>query len=728
MSKEALLAQITADPRLPTPPTVALQIVEKANRPNCTILEIAQLLSQDPALCGRILKMVNSSLFALPRAVSSIERAMNLLGLKRVRSLVLSLSLTSMQGRNQATTRMRDYWKSSVATAIVARELAARRSGGDPDSDMVAGLLCDLGVLILQEVFCEQYAKILTMPQEALVLNQCDVEENLFGVHHAEVSAYLLKRWRLPEEMTQAIAWHHHPAKAPAAHQERAHLLYFASRVAQLQLTVGESTLLAEVLALARDRYKMNDQALREFLEPVTRGIEECAALLQVDIGACHEYSTLIASATENLTRLAVETSLDNVRVEEEKNRAESDLKKTAEALHHAEAKLRQALKMEAIGRLAGGVAHDFNNLLTIINGYSELVLTLLPGDHSCRGFLEEIQKAGQRAADLTRQLLAFSRKQILVPEVLSLNDVLVSLEKMLRRLIREDIELVLTLAPDLHAVKVDPSQIDQVIMNLAVNARDAMPQGGRLVLETANLELDAVYTAPYEDLKPGPYVLLAISDSGVGMSEEVKARIFEPFFTTKDGKGTGLGLATVHGIIKQSGGHIAVYSEVNHGTTFKIYLPALTEIVAARKSETPSEEMPRGEETILLTEDEESVRRMARHTLERQGYKVLEARNGWEALKMSQDFQAPIHLLITDTIMPHMGGCELAERLTHARPTCKVLYTSGYTDDAIIRNGVLDSNMPFLQKPFTPRALACKIREVLQTEKPRQTNPNHTC
>ncbi|MBI3407992.1 MAG: HDOD domain-containing protein [Planctomycetes bacterium] len=716
MSKETLLAQITNNPRLPTPPSVALQVADRASKPHCTIAEIGRIISHDPSLCARLLKMVNSALFALPRAVTSIERALNLLGLKRVRSLVLSLSLPAMQVRSKSNPRMRDYWKSSVASAIITRELASRMNNPDPDSEMVAGLLSDLGTLILQEVYPDQCMQIMAFPPEVLVNSQCELEEKMLGINHAEVSAYILQRWRLPEEITQPILFHHHPTKAPLAFSERTYLLYFANRLAQLQLTVGQSVMLGEIVSLALERYGMDDARFREFLDPLAKKIEEFASLLQVDIGACQQFPTLFASATENLTRLAVETSMDNIRAQEEQKRTEKKLQKTEEALHITEEKLRQSMKMEAIGRLAGGVAHDFNNLLTVINGYAELLSTMLPAEQQTHTFAEEIKRAGGRASELTRQLLAFSRKQILVPEVLNLNDTVSSMDKMLRRVIGEDIELVTALASSLPLVKVDPGQVDQVIMNLAVNARDAMPAGGKLTLETGTADLDENYVAPHADLKAGAYVYMALSDTGTGMTDEVKKSLFEPFFSTKGGQGTGLGLATVHGIVKQSGGHISVYSEVGLGTSFKVYFPVALEPKSEPKPPPASVDMiPQGSETILLTEDEEGVRRIAQRTLEMYGYKILEARDGFEALKVSEEFKGSIDILVTDTIMPQMGGCELAQRLSRQRPNLKVLYTSGYTDEAIIRHGILSSGLPFLQKPFSPAVLACKIREVLK-------------
>ena len=380
------------------------------------------------------------------------------------------------------------------------------------------------------------------------------------------------------------------------------------------------------------------------------------------------------------------------------------------------EQQLIQAQKMEAVGRLAGGVAHDFNNLLTIINGYAQLLIEPISPQDPRRGHLKEILTAGERAASLTRQLLAFSRRQVLEPRVLNLNSVLADVAKMLRRLIGEDVELVSTLKPDLGRVKVDPGQIEQVIMNLAVNARDAMPQGGKLFIETSNVEIDANYARRHSPMMPGKYVMVAVSDTGCGMDLETQAHAFEPFFTTKEkGHGTGLGLATVYGIVKQSGGFIWVYSAPGHGSTFKIYLPFIEEALpTAEPAEAPAE-LAKGSETVLVVEDERGVRSLVCEALASHGYKVLEAAGAASALEISERYTEPIHLLLTDVVMPQTGGKELAKGFSTLHPETKVLYMSGYTDDAIVRHGILEGGTSFLQKPFQPKALLLKIREVLK-------------
>ena len=376
---------------------------------------------------------------------------------------------------------------------------------------------------------------------------------------------------------------------------------------------------------------------------------------------------------------------------------------------------LRQSQKMEAVGQLAGGVAHDFNNLLTAISGYSDLGLRKLDDGAPLRRNLEEIKRASTRASSLTRQLLAFSRKQMLQAKIIDLNAIVGDMDRMLRRLIGEDIDLVTLLEPSTCRVKADPGQIEQVLLNLAVNARDAMPRGGKLTIETNHVYLDETYARAHVSVQSGHYVLLAVSDTGIGMDPNTQKRVFEPFYTTKEvGKGTGLGLSTVYGIVKQSGGSIWVYSEPGKGSTFKVYLPVVQENVESEQKQSSSDSF-HGRETVLLVEDEEMVRNLTREILEMNGYQVLTAGDGEEACKVCESYTDEIHLMITDVVMPQMSGRELCERVSKQRPEMAILYMSGYTDDAIVRHGVLDDGMPFLQKPFTPDSIARKVRELLE-------------
>ena len=375
-----------------------------------------------------------------------------------------------------------------------------------------------------------------------------------------------------------------------------------------------------------------------------------------------------------------------------------------------------QSQKMETIGRLAGGIAHDFNNLLTVIKGYTQLSLNQIQEGDPCRENIEEIKGAAERAAELTNQLLTFSRRQILDMKVLDLNTIVRGLEKMMGRIIGEDIEMFTVLDDHLGRVKTDPAQIEQVILNLVVNARDAMPAGGKLAIETANVGLDDTYARTHIGVTPGGYVMLSVSDTGCGMPPEIKELIFEPFFTTKEeGKGTGLGLSTIYGIVKQSGGNIWVYSEQGRGTTFKVYLPRVEEETDALPVQDDTDHLPQGNETVLLVEDDPSLRALAARVLRYQGYKVLEATNGHEAIGTARENgQEKIHLLLTDVVMPYMGGRELVKRMKMLHSEIRVLFISGYTDHAITYHAGLKPGTPFLQKPFSPTALAKKVREVL--------------
>jgi len=429
------------------------------------------------------------------------------------------------------------------------------------------------------------------------------------------------------------------------------------------------------------------------------------------------EVQTELKALAESLDEKVKDRTAQLQTEVDERRRAQDSLQHSVERERALSEQLQQAQKMEAIGRLAGGVAHDFNNLLSIIIGYSELLLEQEQLNESGRDLVHDVLKAGERAAALTAQLLAFSRKSIIRPRPTDINALTRDLQRMLHRLIGEDIDLLVLLDESLRPVLADPTQIEQVIMNLAVNARDAMPLGGKLIIETQALSVEEPFVQAHEGVKPGNYAMLAVTDNGMGMSDDVKVRIFEPFFTTKEvGKGTGLGLATIYGIVKQSNGHISVYSELGSGTTFKVYLPIAEHEEAFRRRPEPSSVRvsPTGTETILLVEDEEGVRKLSRLVLESYGYTVLEASNGRQAIDVAAAHEGPIHLLLTDVVMPKLNGRELAASITRTRPNTKVLFMSGYTDDAILHLGVLETDMPLLQKPFTPTVLARKVRDSL--------------
>jgi two-component system, cell cycle sensor histidine kinase and response regulator CckA len=391
---------------------------------------------------------------------------------------------------------------------------------------------------------------------------------------------------------------------------------------------------------------------------------------------------------------------------------------KTEKALQRSQEQLQHAQRLEAIGRLAGGIAHDFNNLLSVVLGYSISVAAELPEGSQLRADVEEIRRAGERAAELTKQLLAFGRQQVLEPRVVDLNDVVLHVQRMCRRIIGEDIELITIPANPLWKVKVDPGQLEQVILNLVINARDAMPDGGRLTIETCNVVFEEDYAQVNLGAAPGSYVVLSVSDTGIGIDKETQAKIFEPFFTTKEkGKGTGLGLSTVFGIVKQSGGHIWLYSEPGKGTTFKLCFPRTADAGDSLLPTSPvPAAAPRGTETVLLVEDDAQLRALARTILVRQGYHVLDAATPAEALQISESYSGSIALLVTDVVMPQMNGRELARKLHASRRDTKVLYMSGYTDNAIVHNGILDPDLAFLQKPITPAVFARKVRQVLDS------------
>jgi PAS domain S-box-containing protein len=452
------------------------------------------------------------------------------------------------------------------------------------------------------------------------------------------------------------------------------------------------------------------------FPPPVRHQFLEALARLRKSRGPVSLTFALMLPKGERNYEARLVSSLDNEILFVVRDNTEN--RQAQEALRLTEEQLRQAHKMEAIGKLAGGVAHDFNNLLTAITGYSDILLKRLSPDDSCRHEVMEIRQAGERASQLTSQLLAFSRKQVLAPKLIDLNVVVSNMYRMLRRLIGEDIELVTRAGRDLALVKADPGQMEQVILNLAVNGRDAMPRGGGLVLETTNINLEHGHSYNQLAVPPGPYVMLAVVDNGCGMDADTRSHLFEPYFTTKDkGKGTGFGLSTVYGVVKQSGGSILVYSEPGKGSRFEIYLPLAEPRVETIEAVKDPLVMVRGSETVLLVEDEEVIRRMVHAILHNSGYKVLQACHGLEALKLSREYDGTIHMMLTDVVMPEMSGYLLAEKLIALRPELRVLFMSGYSDETIRQHGEWHLEAPFIHKPFTPEGLNHKIRQVLDAE-----------
>ncbi len=712
MTKNARLEQLARNPRLPTPPAVALQFLDKASRTDCSFAELSRLLSRDPALCGRVLRLINSSLFHPPQPVTSVERALQVMGLNRARSMVLAMALPAAQpGRTAAPVAA--FWKASVVGAAAARQLAADLAWPDPENELVAGLLRDLGAYALQHVYPDRYAQVLAADAAALLDRQEELEEEAVGLTHTEVSAFLLEQWRLPEAVVAGVRFHHRPAAAPAAAADRARLLHFATWAAALYANPGVPAVLSGLIRLAHEYYQLTPVRLRDFLAALGSQVAELAGLLNLEVGG--QQADILAQSIDALSALAVETNLDNLVVREQKAQAEKERLSVERALRRTEDQLRQAQRMEEVGRLAGGVAHDFNNLLTIINGYSEMILEQA-GPHSPLGPLaQEIRKAGNQAATLTQQLLAFSRKQVLQPVPLDINNVLADMTNMLRPLLGSGVALKTDLAPGLGTVRADPSQFQQVILNLAVNARDAMPRGGRLTIRTSDVVLGDTDLAGVPDVRPGVFVQLLVSDTGHGMDEQTLRRIFDPYFTTKEpGKGTGLGLATVYGTVRQSGGHVTVWSRPGEGTTFVIYWPHDASDPAAAASRSAAS-APGGSETVLLVEDGDAVRSISRSILKSRGYTVLDTGSSPDAVRIFQDFPGRIDLLVTDVALPRMGGRELADRLRGLAPRLRVLFIGGYHDAAALGNGgVVRATEAVLEKPYGPQALAAKVREIL--------------
>jgi two-component system cell cycle sensor histidine kinase/response regulator CckA len=450
------------------------------------------------------------------------------------------------------------------------------------------------------------------------------------------------------------------------------------------------------------------------FLSPADRTVESSKLLERAQRGGTVEPFETIRVKKDG-THIHISLTLSPIEDADGKVVGISSVARDVTEGKNLEERLRQAQKMEAVGQLAGGVAHDFNNLLGVILGYTGLSLDRLSPDDPHYKSISEIQKAGERAALLTRQLLAFSRKQVLQTKVLDLNTVVAGAEKLLERLIGEDIELLVVLNPALGRIEADAGQLEQIIMNLAVNARDAMPPGGKLTIETSNVKIDEEYALRHPTMLPGPHVMLSVTDTGCGMDAKTKARIFEPFFTTKEfGKGTGLGLSTVYGIVRQSGGSVWVYSEVGIGTTFKLYFPCVSPVLENASPSDKPEKVEGGSQTILIVEDEAALLEVTHRSLEAVGYAILAAQTPAEAVRISERHPGPIHLMVTDVIMPGMSGAQLASHLSALRPEMKVLYVSGYTDDTIVRHGVLEAGLAFLQKPFSPKTLARKVGELL--------------
>ncbi|GAB4254727.1 MAG: hypothetical protein Kow00109_30040 [Acidobacteriota bacterium] len=695
--------------RLDSLPTVALQVIEAAAGEDSTRRDLVRMLESDASLAARVVKVANSAWLGSPGRIDSLDRAMAVLGFDMVRNIALSVFISRLflQGGEGDQLRLRELWYHSLACAVAAERLARKMEGKAGPAAFMAGLLHDLGKVVFLKWNHKLYQEaVRESRQTRLALHE--VERRRFGVDHAELGSLLLEDWNFPEHLTEAVGGHHRRDWTPRDRGSMACIVACANVFCQ-QRRFGFSGSGSPDFSPSRlvELTGAGESELREISVDVLKRFEEAASLFSEGESTPDLFFDAVARANQELSEMYA------LLVERTRQReaAEQELRKKEEQLNRSQ-------RLEAVGQLAGGIAHDFNNFLTVIMGFGDLLREGIPPGSPLRQHVDTIMNVAERAATLTRQLLAFSRRQVLKPKVVVLNSVITEVQMLLVRLLGENVKLVTQFDPRLSPVRVDPGGIEQVIVNLALNARDAMVDGGTLKIETANVELAREYVDSFGRLAPGRYVLLKVSDTGHGMTKETQERIFEPFFTTKK-KGTGMGLATVYGIVKQSGGSIFVESEVGVGTTFRIFFPPVDQDVELEPAVPvpAAEAVENGSETVLVAEDEEEILALVEQVLKQVGYRVLTARNGEEALNKAVSYQGTIHLLLTDAVMPVLNGRELVERLRPHRPNMKVLFMSGYTGSGILHRAVAGQDVAFLAKPFTPNQLARKVQEVLRSE-----------
>jgi len=702
--KSEITSFVSSLRQLESLPEIALKVIEVAGNDRSDRRQISRLIETDAALMSRVLKVANSAWLGSPGRIDSLDRATAILGLDMVRNIALSVLVSHLLFRQQDSNglRIRDLWHHSLACAVAAAELAGRTGFAQPSAAFVAGLLHDLGKIVLFKWNKDLYSQLLKLVQtKRLSLSTGELE--VFGITHAEVGRLLLEDWNFPKNLAEAIDKHHASRTAMGP-------------ISQLSVIVECANCLCHLKRFGFSGHSQPELPLHEIeavsgLSPdelngiaveVVKRFDEVAALFSAGESTPELYLSAVSRANQELSdmyRLVVERT-------RERELAEKELREKEEQLNRSQ-------RLEAVGQLAGGIAHDFNNFLTVIMGFGDLLREGLTPESPLRPHVDTIMSVAERAATLTRQLLAFSRRQTLKPKVLNLNMVITDVNRLLVRLIGENIKLNLVLDPGLRPVRVDPGGIEQVIMNLAVNARDAMLAAGSLTIATGNLEVPTEVESPLGRLAPGSYVTLEFKDTGHGMSRETQERIFEPFFTTKK-TGTGMGLATVYGIVKQSGGHIAVESEVGRGTVFRIYLQPVDQAVEPEPMRPIVDFFENGIETILVAEDEKEILELVEKILRHVGYTVLTARNGAEAIEIADQFDGPIHLLVTDAVMPVINGRELVERLRPGRPNMKVLFMSGYTAAGMLHRAVSGQDVAFIAKPFTPQEFVKKVQDVL--------------
>ncbi len=686
-------------------PSVALRVIELAGLEQTARSELVQLIESDQSLAARVLRVANSAWLGAPGKISSLDRAMAVLGFDMVRNLALSVLVSHLFLKEKEGDRLkaRDLWHHSLACAVASEQLARRTSFPRPGMAFVAGLLHDLGKVVLLRWNRNTYQKLVTLSHQKRA-SLSALEREMLGLDHAEIGGLLLEDWNFPVELTEAVRRHHTPADRIGSIRELAVILesgnclchhkrfgYSGNDQPELQLSDIE------------DLAALTYEAPKEIAMEVIRRFDEVASLFSDGPSTPELYLSAVARANQELSEMYHEL----LERTQERERAEVELRQKEEQLNRAQ-------RLEAVGQLAGGIAHDFNNFLTVIMGFGDLLREGISDDSPLRQHVDTVMSVAERAATLTRQLLAFSRRQVLKPKVVVLNSIITDVHKLLVRLIGENIKLTTTLDPALWPVRVDPGGIEQVIVNLAVNARDAMMDGGVLTIETRNVELTSEIGDALGHLSPGRYVRIDVRDTGHGMSRETQERIFEPFFTTKK-RGTGMGLATVYGIIKQSGGFVFVESEVDCGTCFRIYFSPVDQAVEPEAVRPPVDALENGTETILIAEDEKEILHLVEKILGNAGYHVLSARNGQEALDTAAEFEGQIHLLLTDAVMPIVNGRELVERLRPLRPSMKVLFMSGYTGTGILHRAVAGQDIAFISKPFTPHDLVRKVQGVLE-------------
>jgi signal transduction histidine kinase/HD-like signal output (HDOD) protein/ActR/RegA family two-component response regulator len=687
-------------------PAVALRVIDLAGDDRSSRDDITRLIESDSSLAARVLSVANSAWLGYPGKIGSLDRAMALLGFEMVRNIALSVLVSHFFFKQKSghVLRLEELWNHSLACAVACEQIARRRGYRPSGAAFVAGLLHDLGKVVLVGWNRELYDRLARVSQEKRTpLHQ--IEAQVLGTDHAAVGRMLLEDWCFPGEFAEAAGDHHRvddgsglpplAALVKWANSFCHHKRFGYSGHSQPDLSFPE------ILAAS----SLTEEGAKEVAVEIIRRFDEVASLFTAEPSAPDLYLAAVARANQELADM-YQKLVERTREQE----------LAEKALRQKEEELNRAQRLEAVGQLAGGIAHDFNNFLTVIMGFGDLLREGLPQDSPLQHHVDTIMSVGERAATLTRQLLAFSRRQVLRPKVLILNAVVSDVQRLLVRLIGEDVKLTTVLDPSLRPVRVDPGSIENVIVNLAVNARDAMMDGGVLTIETSNVELKRASADPLVKMMPGPYVLLQISDTGHGMTRETQERIFEPFFTTKR-RGTGMGLATVYGIVKQSGGYVAVESKVGRGTTFKIFFAPVDQEVDADVPHPVVEMFENGSETVLIAEDEKEILDLVERILKNVGYHVITARNGEEALNAAGNHQGAIHLLLTDAVMPVLNGRELVERLRPQRPNMKVLFMSGYTGTGLLHRAVAGQDIAFIAKPFTPNELLQKIQQLLEED-----------